>query len=645
MRNIVLLFFILTYVNHLSFACGDFEEEASYFNLLSQKIVQTEELFPFLRIESEKFYHDFERTLPDENIALWQQYFKGKLSYEDTKLLVYSIDNQSFNNHPLKAQFRSAFEYFTVARDMAKYAQIIPSEEAYYYWNSDDNLNVSKLPYESTRESLLKQYRATDDPDIKLRYAYQIVRFHHYYRKYREAVRYFDELVEPLGIKNFVYYLALEQKAGALSGLERREDANWAYFQVFLNTMTRKEVAFLSIKFFETSSFEALMSRAKSKEEKAGLWFLMAYDDFLNPIPFMQKIMEVDPESPYLKVLAIRSINEIERQALPIYQKCSDKICLKDDDLLFPMPLHTAQGSWKNPDGFYLQTYAEELEGFLKELTYRQKNSGLTDLMMAYLHLLKKEYKNAGVLLAELSTSEPYIKVEAERLLLLTEILSAPNIDPDIENAFAEKYGHLSDRQGENYSASTWMFIGDLLANRYLRQNELAKSFLVHKDAWEIRNFSWSDLAHDMIRFLDKPIKTNFEYGLISGVDTVYLINASNVIIGDHQMLQGRFSAAKDYYGKASGFLGLKTYYYDWGDGFNEELVQKRFQPNEFNGFQNIPARIFGYNNMECFECPEKKVMATIYLDEFNFIPPMMNKTELASIATKLEEIGKKGVI
>jgi hypothetical protein len=636
MKKIVVLLLILGITKQYASACAYAEYEASYFNLLSQKIVQAEELFPFLRNTDEKFFYDFEKTLPDENILQWQHYFRGNLSYDETKDLVYKSNNQSLKSHPLRKKFESAFQYLEIALEIAPYAHIIPSEDLYnYYWYEDKVLNVSQLPYEATNNKLLQQYLSSSDPQIKLRYAYQIVRFHHYYRKYAEAVKYFDELVEPLGVKNFVYYLALEQKAGALSGLNRKDDANWAYFQVFLNTKSRKEVAFLSIKFWEAYSYEDLLSRAKSKEEKAGLWFLRAYDDFLNPIPFMQKIMEVDPESPFLKVLAIRSINEIERQALPVYQKCTNYQCLEDDDYIFPMPLHTTDNSWRNPDGFQLKVYAEELERFLEALSKKQKNPGLSDLMRAYLRLLMKDYEKAGELLTELAVAEPYIKVEAERLLLLVEILSMPLIHADFENTFANKYSHLEYQQNENANSSTWQFIIDVLANRYYRQDELAKSFLLHFDDWEMRNFAWDYLAFDMAEFLEKSNKTDLERWLLKGQDTSYLKKVSQLIIGDHRMLRGDFSSAEESYQKVGEFKGLNTFWNYYNPESEEDInrIGKKFETGEYNGFQNISALIFGYNKMECFECSETRVMASVYLEDFKFIPPVMNKIELAQVA------------
>jgi hypothetical protein len=46
-------------------------------------------------------------------------------------------------------------------------------------------------------------------------------------------------------------------------------------------------------------------------------YFLLGYEDFNNPIPIMEKMFDINPDSEILKVMAVRSINELERSYLP----------------------------------------------------------------------------------------------------------------------------------------------------------------------------------------------------------------------------------------------------------------------------------------------------------------------------------------
>ncbi len=49
-------------------------------------------------------------------------------------------------------------------------------------------------------------------------------------------------------------------------------DANWNFFQVFMNSKDRKESAFVSMKLSDTASFSNIMKRANTNEEK--IWLI-----------------------------------------------------------------------------------------------------------------------------------------------------------------------------------------------------------------------------------------------------------------------------------------------------------------------------------------------------------------------------------
>ena len=113
----------------------------------------------------------------------------------------------------------------------------IENTDPYYYRDEKTaDKNATQLNYTKTNAALISLYKAATNPDIKLRYAYQLVRFNHYSRKYQPAIDAFQTYVEPLKLKNHMYYYALDQKAGAERGLKLFDKANWDFFQVFKNT-------------------------------------------------------------------------------------------------------------------------------------------------------------------------------------------------------------------------------------------------------------------------------------------------------------------------------------------------------------------------------------------------------------------------
>lgn len=56
-------------------------------------------------------------------------------------------------------------------------------------------------------------------------------------------------------------------------------------------------------------------------------YFLLAYNEYNNPVPIMDKMIANNADSEILKVLAVRGINQLERNYLPTNIYCYDLNC------------------------------------------------------------------------------------------------------------------------------------------------------------------------------------------------------------------------------------------------------------------------------------------------------------------------------
>ena len=61
------------------------------------------------------------------------------------------------------------------------------------------------------------------------------------------------------------------------------------------------------------------MSWCKDNREKAAMYALRGYNTFSNELEEVENILNIYPESPYIKLLAIRYINKMERDILTRY--------------------------------------------------------------------------------------------------------------------------------------------------------------------------------------------------------------------------------------------------------------------------------------------------------------------------------------
>jgi hypothetical protein len=60
-----------------------------------------------------------------------------------------------------------------------------------------------------------------------------------------KRLRHSTPTAAPLKLKNAIYWDALDQKAGALRGLKKKDEANWDFFQVFIHRKPIKNLFIL----------------------------------------------------------------------------------------------------------------------------------------------------------------------------------------------------------------------------------------------------------------------------------------------------------------------------------------------------------------------------------------------------------------
>lgn len=715
MKKIILSSAFVFLLSAKSAACSWYDPDYEYFNLFTQSIIKDKSYLPFLHTLSNRFYGHEHYEIPNENIESWQKYFGNSLTYSETQTLVEKMPMKELNAFKKEGtgnsilsklgtyhKYKEGIDYLIEAKYLEPFMRISYTEspDSFYYDRDETLKNATDINYDKTIAALTSLYNAAKIPEIKLRYGYQLVRFNHYTHNYQKSTEAFKTYVEPLKLKSAPYYMALDQLAGAQRGLNMTSDANWNFFQVFMNSNSRKESAFVSMKFSDSATFDNLLKRAKNPEEKNMAYFLLGYDDYSNPVPMMKKMYEINPNSEILKVLAARSINELERNYLPILisegdQEDSQGNIVKSDtstenkqndttaELSFWQRVKNffgnlfgskeSSGSEKGPNQsdkqllnnpnripFYSKNnnyWGEEpapdfLNDFEKITTkIKEKSSDeFWQIADAYLSFLKKDYKKSSEILSNIKTSNPEYLAEIDRMKMLNDITSQPKITTDYENYLMQTYpkifaGITVDEESHEYGygenqPSTQDFIRDVLANRYFIQGEEGKSFLMSNMLSDLQYNPNSTLVKNVHEFYKKPNKTEFEQKIIANnINNVGDIDAFfNVIYGDQEMRLANFEKAKNFYEQATGFTGIPRLEYTWDNDDNPHTKKKTYD-DTYNGFKNISSLIFGHNVWESFESPESKSMVADDVAEFPFIKKELNKAELAEAATQLKKL------
>ena len=641
----------LLFAVHKANACVYVNLDYEYFNLFAQEMIHSPEYEPFLLAYDTPFYES-KNKFQSENIESWQKYFDNKLSYDETLALVQTISLKHLQDwshgklthvlsKKLGAQFFNKYKqgltYLIKAKELEPYMTIgfVADEDSFYFDVDKKRKNATQLNYSKTMESLLNAYQTTTNKEIKLRYAYQIVRFNHYTRNYQKAVHYFETLVVPLNLKSPIYYYALQQMAGAQNGLGKKEAANWNFFKVFIHSRDLKQSSYTSMKFSNSGDFEGLLSKAKTVEEKNMAYFLLAYNSYSNPVPLMQKMLKNNADSEILKVLAARAINELERSYLTAYPFCNNKD--KCEDKLLPVRTNYDAET---------ADFSKDLQKIITEIKATSKDV-FWELSDAYLRFLNKDFKGSNLVLNKIKTTNSDYIQQIEKMKMLNEIVSQTKITPEFEEILMKKYGKIL-REEPSKNENGWYnylgtrdFIIDIIANRYFVEQQDAKSFLLNNSIHALQYYPNLALTKKIEAFYKKPNKTSFEKFIIER--SIKNINAEaffELIYGDHAMRMADFKKAKTHYDKAGSFEDIyikNAYYYD----DDKEKATVYFK-DKYDGYNRISSLVFGHNVWESFDSPQEVSMKAEDLSFFPFIKQKMNKLELAQALIQLEEIGKE---
>lgn len=616
-KNLLLATIMLMAICSRSFACGWDDWDWYYYNLFSQDIMNDSHYRPFLLTYESKYYTN--EVLRNGNIEEWQKYLG--LSYEDTEYLVLSSSREdlqnltkgkaatdkalSFATPEFVKKHKQTLLYLAYTKYLEPYMRIIPdpNSEVYNWWYEDSyEYNAGDLDYNKVKSVLTKSWNAEKDSELKLRYGYQLVRLAHYARRYEEAVQLFDQYVEPLNMRTEMYYYALSQKAGALRGMGEIEKANREFIHVFTNSNDLKTVAYSSMTFGDENDidFADFVAGAADDQERNDIYFMMGYSDFNNPVNEIEKIVANEPNAIQAKVLMVRTVNMIERALL------------------------TTSLTWNSTENEscypFWDEYHPEVHAFFNQavrLSDKQcdnsDDKNFWNLTSSYLHFLSQDYDKASRHLGNVKSNDELYMQMVRDLTAYIEICRQPTIDAKAECDLFAKYGDIIEGKricgfnGENNS-----FISSVLTNRYARQGETAKSFLVFNHLTSLEEDPDEKLLDELNSFLNKKKKTPLEE-FLAEKGTRGLSNHNNYIAyfkGVLRLSEGNLKEAKKQFEK-----------------------QTRLKVSKL---------IFGNNIRVWYHGDENVVMRDDYISEFPFIHDNMSEFDVTDALMQLQKIGEQ---
>ena len=323
-QTLLIITIIIAQPIKLTVGCGwDSEYPYNYSFLNQSAFLENSPYSNFYFSSDEPFWDD--ENIDDENLKDWKKYFGDKYSDEQINWLVYNstlsdilaININGLNDAPIYRLYDEDLgNYIYYARQCESVATIIYTESWYYRNRNNEEVDKQKADMLKLYDEGKKLYHKTKSKFLKLRYGFQLVRLQHYLKNYTDAIIDFDKYVEPLNDGSYIYYRALEQKAGAYGGLERNAEACYNFSLVFDHLKDRKLICLRSFQFSDDTEWDSCMGLAKSSEEKATLYFMRALEPESNRLEEMKYIYSIHPSSDKLQLLIVRELAKQEHNVL-----------------------------------------------------------------------------------------------------------------------------------------------------------------------------------------------------------------------------------------------------------------------------------------------------------------------------------------
>lgn len=323
----------------ISEACGPYDRYFSGYsfvnpNILTEKDRAAPYFLSFKKIYS--FYQPETAKKINDNLAEWKDRFCGlvevedldyiiyKASVEDLELLrtavksknlplPYQLKGNSFADYVMREKCVETVDYLIFAKNCEPHVGELDR------WSGAER-DVPKM-YELISEGR-KEFKKTESPYIKLRYAFQLVRLAHYAKDYELTLKLYDDLLPKVDKdiarmdESFLKWWILGHKAGALLSLGQNVEASYLFSLIFENCPSRRESAYRSFSIKTDEEWDACILLCESDHERATLYALRANAAESKAVEEMRKIYEFEPTSHHLEVLLVREILKMEKNLL-----------------------------------------------------------------------------------------------------------------------------------------------------------------------------------------------------------------------------------------------------------------------------------------------------------------------------------------
>lgn len=518
--------------------CGwDPSWDYSYYPIIDQYSLVSNEYHAFLNCPNTPFCDTINSDTPSSNLQEWFVYFNGEFTKEELVDLIFKrpvewlLGEEGFQKYDddLGKRFQKPkYHFFKEYLILAKQTQHTSSDSSGVRgWYQGERYDYEDQQHSADKRELLSRAlelvaKAPDD-FMKNRAGFQAVKMAHYLQENEAAIRYFHTILTKTENNNYMYYRAMEEMAGAAYNKNLQTLAANSYLEVYKQLPDRRNTCAVSLRFLNWELLEnssEFLAVQKNSDVKS---FFKTFHGRGDAIKEMQNIANFNINSPYLEVLAVRYLDQMQAA---IFEH--------------------------NTYGYYDETemdeeYPKKLQLFSKKLLSnpKLKNQDLWSLVLTTTHLYLKENSTALNFIATLSPEPKNLK-HLKRIKEAVAFMGITSLDRLKINQSFERISR--DIDLKTHKPTVAAFFNHISA-LYKDQDNPITSVLasINYDAYSNHEpYNWNvvgDFHGDSWEYNSKYVYLNEQY--INNFDA--FVSLKNPTLFEKTILKRMKKAPKDY--------------------------------------------------------------------------------------------------
>ncbi len=448
------LVFISVFVSLKAFSCGGWypEGESVRYSIFTgmPSFYPSFRLFEYENSSSYNDARDFNcQAHEDENLRLWQDFFKGKIDVSSLNEAIYYLSYSQIREgkHPNKLvqllrqpAYQDVKDYLLFAKNMSKYStgtSLDPWEKEEVKLKRSINASISLSCAKARKAKRL---------ELKKRYAHLAIRLAYYSNQLPKVKAIYKAFFEGQKTKSAIDYWAMHFRYN----LDKISDETIIHrAEVFRYSNDKKLATYLNFKVIPVKDVQHAISTSKNAKEKANILALTMVQKLDPALDNLKSLHQLDPQNPAFEFLVQREITKMEDWILtPYYTEFSPAIVAYSYENYY--------GEWNSSGDYeqalmrgrrnFDQSYARRFAQFIDQI--KSGNTTNLKLYALYAHWLAGEKINVSEL-RSISVSNETMKQFKERMYALATARDFGNAtldDPLLQSILKREVENHSDR-------------------------------------------------------------------------------------------------------------------------------------------------------------------------------------------------------